>query len=446
MQFDSLIGHTYEILKLTYLELKKSHGIPPDSMLDLFFRGKKYLGSNDRRFIAENVYNSIRFFHKRIKIIEETVKYFPFSLSDDEKLFFVLILNFQDENLSIRSLIEISNYFIQNKRLTPYLSQIIPVLFESSINIEFDLIKSLAFEYSFLEWVIKKLIMQFGEDETRQLCESLNKQAPINIRVNTLKTTVEECQKRLELDGVETYRTDYAPYGLKLTKRINVFTLKAFREGLFEVQDEGSQLLVHLTDPKPTYKILDACAGAGGKSLAFSSIMKNRGELYATDINLVRLNKLKKRARRAGAHNIRIKHVKSLKLLQREFESFFDIVFVDSPCTGLGTLRRNPGFKISVTEKTLRDIIKRQELILKQVAPLVKVNGLMVYATCSILIEENENQVEKFLNSHENFELTFAPNSELANKLKINGPWYKILPHKHHTDGFFCAFMKRIFY
>ncbi|HEY4613776.1 MAG TPA: RsmB/NOP family class I SAM-dependent RNA methyltransferase, partial [Bacteroidota bacterium] len=194
-----------------------------------------------------------------------------------------------------------------------------------------------------------------------------------------------------------------------------------------------------------TAKLLDACAGAGGKTLEFAAIMKNRGEIFAADIHDTRLDELRKRSRRAGASNIRVKAVASLSDLSGDFTGYFNVILIDAPCSGLGTIRRNPGMKWSVTEETVRELSEKQGAILEQSAALVKPGGKLVYATCTVLREENEGVVEQFLSAHPEFAV--ADVSASVEKLKlssaISGKYMRLQPHVHGTDGFFCAFLDR---
>ena len=300
-------------------------------------------------------------------------------------------------------------------------------------------------EHSFPDWMVQKLFEQYDESEAENICASLNEQAPITLRVNTLKTTVEQCQAELNKQGIETTRTVLSPFGLNLTKRINVFSLPIFQDGWFEVQDEGSQLLPFLIDPKPNAKLLDVCAGAGGKTLEFAALMKNRGEIFATDINSYRLEELRKRTKRAGAQNIRVQEIQVIEDMAEQYSNFFDIVFVDAPCSGLGTVRRNPGMKWMVTEQTVNEVSDKQKSILCSSAPLVKSGGRMVYATCTLLRQENEDVVEEFIVRHPDFKLVEA--NGLLNKwhseLITAGTFFKLFPHINGTDGFFCAILEK---
>jgi 16S rRNA (cytosine967-C5)-methyltransferase len=300
-------------------------------------------------------------------------------------------------------------------------------------------------DYSFPDWMVEKFIEQYGESEAEKICSSLNEQAPLTLRVNTLKTTVEQCQAALSKQGIEATKTLLSPFGLNLSKRINVFSLAVFRDGWFEVQDEGSQLLPFLTDPKPNAKLLDVCAGAGGKTLEFAALMKNRGEIFAADINSYRLEELRKRTKRAGAQNVRIQEIQAIEDLNERYSNFFDMVFVDAPCSGLGTIRRNPGMKWMVTEQTVNEVSEKQISILHSSAPLVKLGGRIVYATCTLLRQENEDVVEEFVVRNPEFKLVEANGllEKWNNGLLAAGSFFKLLPHVNGTDGFFCAVLEK---
>ncbi len=305
-------------------------------------------------------------------------------------------------------------------------------------------IERLGIQYSYPDWMVKKLVDQYGDDEAELLLKNLNEPAPLTLRVNLLKTTIEQLEKELNDQAIQTTRTKISPFGLQITKRLNVFSLKAFQDGHFEVQDEGSQILPLLVDPKPTAKVLDACAGAGGKSLGFAALMKNRGEIFASDTNGYRLKELKKRSRRAGAFNIRPVEVKDLGELATKYQGYFDVVFVDAPCSGLGTIRRNPGMKWTVTEETVREVSEKQAAILEQCASLVKPHGRLIYATCTVLKEENEDIVSRFIAKNPKFNLKI-PERMMAQIGLDNakaGDFIKLKPHIHGTDGFFCAMME----
>jgi 16S rRNA (cytosine967-C5)-methyltransferase len=306
-------------------------------------------------------------------------------------------------------------------------------------------VERIGIEHSFPDWMVQKFIEQYGEGETEKICMSLNEPAPLTLRVNTLKTTVDQCQAELVKQGVESTKTHMSPFGLTLSKRINVFSLPAFRVGWFEVQDEGSQLLPFLIDPKPNAKVLDVCAGAGGKTLEFAALMKNRGEIYAADINSFRLEELRKRTKRAGVQNVRIHEMQAIEDLAEQYSNFFDIVLVDAPCSGLGTIRRNPGMKWMVTEQTVSEVSEKQRSILQSSALLVKQGGRIVYATCTLLRQENEDVVDEFIARNPEFTLIEAMGllDHRHPELVSTGSFFKLLPHIHGTDGFFCAVLEK---
>ncbi|HOV99347.1 MAG TPA: methyltransferase domain-containing protein [Bacteroidota bacterium] len=446
MKLESNVGHTFEAFQRVVEQLLKPQGIPPDSMLNSYFRARKYLGSKDRKFIAENVYNALRYYHWSTAMVENAIRSFNEEIFDEDKQFLTLLMTMSGGSIQPSQVLSLCEKFLKSAQLRQFIPKILH-RFEHPTTPEWkDRNEELALRYSFPLWMIERFVRRFGEEETERLCAALNEPAPITIRVNTLLTTVDACQARLKSEGIDSVRTRFSPVGLTLSKRMNAFSLQTFRDGWFEVQDEGSQLITLFIDPKPTDRILDACAGSGGKTLAFAALMKNRGEIVAADVNEVRLQELRKRARRAGVHNVRVQPVTTLDELSPRFHDTFDVVFVDAPCSGLGTLRRNPGFKISVTETTVDAVSAKQRQILDSVAPLVKINGMLVYTTCSVLMEENENQIESFLKRNPLF-TPIIPQSTLASNLDLFSkqlPWCTLLPHLHRTDGFFCAFLRRL--
>jgi 16S rRNA (cytosine967-C5)-methyltransferase len=428
MQLSSLLGHVQELLR----QIVPSR-YPPDSLIDSFFRSRKYLGSHDRRFIAETVYGVLRHRRRAEAILHAATDGAP--VSSHELLPIAFLLRIQDRDLSddLSNVPRVSSDLLQRIKNVP-------------LPPPADEVERIGLEYSFPEWMIIRFLAQYGASEAENILRSLNEQAPMTLRVNTISGTVEECRSSLRSEGVETSPTRFSSTGLIATKRLNVFGLQSFRKGLFEVQDEGSQLLCLLLDPKPTFRVLDACAGAGGKSLALSAIMKNRGEIVATDVNERRLNELRKRMRRAGAHNIRPRVVDDLTDLREDFTGFFDLILVDAPCSGIGTIRRNPGMKWSVTENTVREVCEKQRVILESVKDLLKPNGNIAYATCTMLKEENEEVVESFLSEHSEFRVV-DPRPMLEKQGLANAQsehFIKLMPHVHGTDGFFCAILQLV--
>ncbi len=290
-----------------------------------------------------------------------------------------------------------------------------------------ELQKTRVFKESIPDWMDELAIKELGEKHWTKEIEALNKQAEVILRTNTLRTNKASLRKKLAEEGIDTVFIDGYPDGLKLVERANVFKTKCFQDGLFEVQDASSQLVAAFLDVKPGMRVIDTCAGAGGKTLHLSALMENKGQIIATDIYESKLKKLKIRTRRAGAHNITTKVIDSSKVIKK-MKGTADRVLIDAPCSGIGVLKRNPDSKWKLQPEFVDTIIKTQAEILQSYSQLVKVGGKIVYATCSILPSENENQVKKFLKENENFEI-----------LKDR----KVSPFKTGYDGFYMALLER---
>jgi 16S rRNA (cytosine967-C5)-methyltransferase len=439
MQLASLLGHTQEILKIIDTSPR-----PADSLIDTFFRSHKYLGSNDRRFIAEHAYGFLRHLSRLQYAVRRAMHDFDGTLLEDDAYYLMLFVLLQPEYMDSKLLLEALKSKLADEKLIAFLPKLVPRLKNDIVYPE-GFAERLSVQYSFPEWMIRRFIAERGEDETERLCAGLNAPAPLTLRVNTLKTTVEACLSKLLEAGIKAETTAISPVGLKVFKRLNIFSLDIFRQGWFEVQDEGSQILPLFIDPKPNVKLLDACAGAGGKTLEFSALMKNRGEIIAADVNRYRLEELKKRLKRAGADNIRIRAVENLTDLEKDYAEYFDIVFVDAPCSGLGTIRRNPGMKWKVTEQTVNEVSEKQQAILRSVSHLLKPGGVLAYATCTVLRQENESQIETFLAAEKDFSPFLKPQTSGNLKeihQKEDGA-FSFLPCEHDTDGFFCSLLTK---
>jgi 16S rRNA (cytosine967-C5)-methyltransferase len=440
MKFSSLLGHASELLQIV-----RSSEKPADSVIDFFFRSRKYLGSHDRRFIAESTYGTLRHLRKCESVLRRALE----GQADGvlpEDAFLLLVVTYL-QIIDKRNPIDIAELqsALKSGKLRPKIGELLAVIARDQHVVSEDPVERIAEEYSYPDWMVRRFLEEYGEKETLQLCECLNNQAPLTLRANTLKTTVEDCQEVLKKGGVTTERTRLSPFGLLVPKRINVFQIPAFRDGFFEVQDEGSQLLPYLLDPKPTAKVLDACAGAGGKTLEFAALMKNRGEIVAADVHSYRLEQLRKRAQRAGASNIRIRQVQDVSDLADKYALYFDIALVDAPCSGIGTLRRNPGMKWMVSEETVREVSEKQLHILESCGAFVKTGGILAYATCTLFREENEKVVESFLQKHPQYSLESPPldHAKFNHAAYATGKFIKFSPSRDGTDGFFIAVMKR---
>jgi 16S rRNA (cytosine967-C5)-methyltransferase len=273
--------------------------------------------------------------------------------------------------------------------------------------------------------------------------------APVDLRVNTLKATHGEVTKRLRRDKIETQPTRWSPWGLRSPAGTNISVHAAFADGQVEFQDEGSQLAALLCDAKPGMQVLDFCAGTGGKTLALAATMKNRGHLVASDPSEVRLQRAKLRLKRAGAENAERVHLPKTddKAMKKRYARY-DRVFVDAPCSGTGSWRRNPDARWSTQAQNLDELTALQDSILARAANFVKPGGHLIYGTCSLILRENDDRVAAFLKANGNFAAVDA--REVWQKV-TDRPWpcgaetvLRLSPARHGTDGFFAAILRRM--
>jgi len=296
------------------------------------------------------------------------------------------------------------------------------------------------------EWLEPRLTASLGDRLAAEMA-ALRDEAPVDLRVNTLKTDRDAAQAALAAEGLKAEPTKLSPIGLRLPARITLSAQQAFKDGLVEVQDEGSQLLALLTGAKPGMAVVDFCAGAGGKTLALAATMENKGRLVACDVNERRAEKAVLRLRRAGVHNVtrRLLESESDKWVKRQ-SGTFDRVLVDAPCSGSGTWRRNPDAKWRLSEQSLEELVALQGRILASAARLVRPGGRLVYSTCSLLAAEDREQVDKFLAAHPDFKLVQLPQvwaETLGGDCPLTEDCLFLNPSIHGTDGFFAAVMER---
>jgi 16S rRNA (cytosine967-C5)-methyltransferase len=293
------------------------------------------------------------------------------------------------------------------------------------------------------DWILPHLSARFGADLPAEMA-AMEDQAPLDLRVNLLKTTREDARAALASEGIESTPTPLSPWGLRVEGRRPVTTGKAFQGGLVEIQDEGSQVVSALVGARPDMRVVDWCAGAGGKTLALAMAMENRGHIAACDVSAPRLDAAVRRLRRAGVHNVERHLVEPGDKWAKRRAGGFDRVLVDAPCTGTGTWRRNPDARSRLTENDLAELQPKQAAILDQAARLVRSGGRLVYATCSLLIEENEAQVDAFLAAHPDFSpVPLARAWNLPAPAPGVGPYLLLTPRRQNTDGFFAAVLER---
>ncbi|MCX9011898.1 MAG: 16S rRNA (cytosine(967)-C(5))-methyltransferase RsmB [Candidatus Methanoperedens sp.] len=298
--------------------------------------------------------------------------------------------------------------------------------------------------HSHPQWIVEKWIREFsGTDAVEALCRVNNLEPPLTIRTNILRTERGQLQKLLNDEDYSSKQTVFSPFGLVVDRREGIFRTEAFRNGLFEVQDEGSQLITLLAGTKPGERVIDACAGNGGKSLFLSGLMKAQGIVIAMDIHAGKLANLRRRAERSGASNIRTMVPDGTGL--KQLTASADCVLIDAPCSGMGVFRRNPDAKWRLKEKDIRELAAKQGEILREYSGLIKPGGRLLYATCTISREENEDMVRAFLEENGGFNLIPAAeiNPQLFGKFTTEDGFFRALPHVHGTDGFFGAMIKR---
>jgi 16S rRNA (cytosine967-C5)-methyltransferase len=292
------------------------------------------------------------------------------------------------------------------------------------------------------DWLLPRLEARFGEALEPELT-ALLEPAPLDLRVNLLRGTRGQAQAALAAEGYDSTPTPLSPWGLRLIGRRPVTAGPAFQSGLVEIQDEGSQLVALLADARPGMRVLDLCAGAGGKTLAMAAGMGNRGHIVACDVSAPRLNASVRRFRRAGAHNIERHLIVPADKWMKRRAGGFDRVLVDAPCTGTGTWRRNPDARARLTEVDLMELRARQAGLLDDAALLVRKGGRLVYATCSLLAEENEDQVRDFLARDARFALLPLVRAWPSGAPPCAGDVLALTPRRHGTDGFFAAVLER---
>lgn len=365
----------YHVLQI--LESYEHQGYPLDRLISHYFRNNKSLGSKDRGAIAELIYSMIRWQALIDYLTEKPISW----QKRFETYCKVTLKNYmQDETIPLHT------------------------------------------RLSFPKILFELIGKSFSEKEAIEICKISNQTAPTTIRANTLKITRDELLNRLKEQYVVT-STKIAEDGITFLKKINLFGTDEFKAGLFEVQDEGSQLLAALVNPKPGQQIMDYCAGSGGKTLAFAPKMQNKGQIFLHDIREKALVEAKIRLRRAGIQNAQVidsEDEKKLKKLKKKM----DVVLVDAPCSGTGTMRRNPDLKWSFTEETVPRLVGQQRTIFEKALSFMHPKGKIIYATCSILNYENHDQMHHFMETY-GLQLVQEP--------------FQSLPTEGGMDGFFAA-------
>ncbi len=407
--------------------------VPMDSVIGDYMRVRRYIGSKDRTNVAERCYNMARATARLGWWIEKL------SAEDTPRLrvlIWLVLAEDADEKRLTKDLFDGSKYSPAELSLQEL--QYVKALLEAGQKAEGithpDMPGEIKVECPPL--YEDKLKAYFGNDFETEMAAMLEP-ATLDLRVNTVLASREKAKDYLEADGVKTELTPYSAVGLRCVQKSYLARTKAFAKGWIEIQDEGSQLIAAMCGAKPGMQVLDYCAGAGGKTLALGAQMQCKGRIVAMDNDPLRLKKGRDRYRKARiADIIEVRPLDdNTKWLKRQKEKF-DIVLTDVPCTGTGTWRRNPDMRWRVFGPSLEELTAIQSEILDKTAPLVKPGGKLVYATCSLLPDENEAQIERFLKDHPDFEIQPVPES-------LGKPYLRMTPHRHNTDGFFTAVLIR---
>lgn len=391
-----LIG-IHDALQETFFQDKKY----ADKVIERLLKANRKWGSLDRQTVSEIFYNIIRWKKRLEYYMGEGVK--PNNV-------YKLILTY---------LLWSKSYYKKFEEFDGV--KVADVL----TKLKKGYIPTKAIEHSIPDWLAETLEKELGPAWEREML-SLNEQAPTVLRANRLKTTPKELVEDLKDEGVNAFTLPNYPDAVQLEEKKNVFLTTAFKDGLFEVQDASSQKIGELLQVKEGMRVVDACAGAGGKTLHLAAMMKNKGQIIALDIYQWKLAELKRRAKRAGAHNIEARMIDDSKVVKRLHNSA-DRLLIDAPCSGLGVLKRNPDSKWKIDQDFIDRIKKEQEQILQDYSKIIKKGGLMIYATCSILPSENNLQVENFLTNNPDYSLVKDET---------------IMPSAGY-DGFYMALIKR---
>lgn len=406
--------------------------IPMDNTIRDFMAARRFIGSKDRTSIVERVYRIVRA-HARLGWwigqgnIQDTSR---------ARVLADLMLNEQATEEELQQIFTGEKH--QADPLDDSELAFAEFLYGKNLN---DPAMPVTVRSECPDWAAEKLQALFGDDFEPHLTAMIDP-APLDLRVNTVKGTVDEALESLKKDKVRVSKTPYSPVALRVDGKPFMSDTKAFRSGLVEIQDEGSQMIGLVSGAKPGMRVLDFCAGGGGKTLILAAMMKNKGNIVAMDNDARRLEKGRPRYKKAGVHNVELRCLseeQNRKWLRRQ-KGAMDVVLVDAPCSSSGTWRRNPDLRWKWYGPALEEIMTMQSEILDRVADKVKPGGRLVYATCSLFPEENELQVEGFLTRHPDYKVLPLPEALDVGQTPPNeGPYLRLFPKDHATDGFFAA-------
>jgi 16S rRNA (cytosine967-C5)-methyltransferase len=404
---------------------------PADAVANDFFRARRYIGSGDRRAVSGRVWTVLR-----------SRRHLGWWLGDAP----------QSPRLLVAASLLLEGWTKSGVQQTFSGGQFAAAPLDRAEASAITKIESHTLDHPSMpdavrleipDWLLPRLAARFGASLPVEMA-ALSQPAALDMRVNLLKGTRDEARSALAAEGWEAEPTELSPWGLRIDGRRPVTSGPAFQSGLVEIQDEGSQLVAVLVGATPGMRVVDWCAGAGGKTLALAGAMENRGQIVACDVSAPRLDGAVRRLRRAGVHNVERHLVEPGDKWLKRRAGTFDRVLVDAPCTGTGTWRRNPDARLRLKETDLAELLPKQAVILDTAQSLVRKGGRLVYATCSLLEEENEAQVTSFLLRHPDFAVVpLARAWPLNQPPPNNGDFLRLTPASHGTDGFFTAVLER---
>lgn len=409
-----------------------------------------WLDPRDRGFITEIVYGSVK---NRGKLDYVLNQFASTKVNKMDKwtrnllrmsLYQILFLDKVPDSASVNEAVKLAKHY---GHVDKFVNAVLRNILRGMDKIQWpdkaeNPVEYLMVQYSFPQWMVERFIRQYGLEDAERLCEWYNQPAAMWIRTNTLKTTRTELKQILEKEGLAVTESRHTPEGLKIENAVNLHKLKAFQHGLFTVQDESSMLVALAAEPMPGQRVLDVCSAPGGKSTHMAQLMKNKGTIYACDIHKHRLDLIAENCKRLGITNVELVQQDGTKLTKR-WQEPFDVVLCDVPCSGLGVLGRRADARWAKESEDISGLCKIQKKILEEAAQLVVPGGTLIYSTCTIAPEENQEMVEAFIKEHPEYELDETLTDCWLDIDKDDTGYVQFLPFVDDMDGFFIARMMR---
>ncbi len=409
-----------------------------------------WLDPRDRGFITEIVYGSVK---NRGKLDYVLNQFASTKVSKMDKwtrnllrmsLYQILFLDKVPDSAAVNEAVKLAKHY---GHVDKFVNAVLRNILRGMDTIQWpdkekNPVQYLMVQYSFPQWMVERFIRQYGLEDAEALCDWYNRPAAMWIRTNTLKTTCAELKQILEKEGLSVTESRHTPEGLKIENAVNLHKLKAFQQGLFTVQDESSMLVALAAEPAPGQRVLDVCSAPGGKTTHMAQLMKNKGTIFACDIHKHRLELIAENCKRLGISNVELVQQDGTKLTKR-WQEPFDVVLCDVPCSGLGVLGRRADARWAKESEDIEGLCRIQKKILEEAAQLVVPGGTLIYSTCTIAPEENQEMVKSFIKDHPEYELDETLTDCWLNVDKGEAGYVQFLPFVDDMDGFFIARMMR---